>query len=369
MKGKKMLVPLLTAGALLGLAGGTVNAAEDFKIGVVIWSTDDATTEPMKRWLDYYGSELGFSFEYKTGDFDGESQLAAVENFVAGGVDGIMICPLVESSIENIYQVCEDAEVPYVQMFRGIVDEELAEEMKQKEYFLGWVKEDDVEAGHQMVELLTEQGAENFACVYMGPGNQATDDRQAGMNAAFEEGIANKVGEYVLPMGANDATLWTQAANNFYNQYGDQVDAIVSSVGSNGGSDALIAANESLKAGYKIGEFDCPAATLYGFENDYLHAVANGMMDDPLFSFVILANYLLGTPLAESNEAVCIDAQYMWITSAEQQKLYEEYIDKEGVYAYSLDEVKNMLKVNNPDFTTEELQKIASDWTLENIAK
>lgn len=363
-----MILTIFTGCGNSGGDGGDDGEKKDgYKIGVVIWSTDDATTAPMKRWLDYYGSELGYTFEYKTGDFDGESQLAAVENFIAAGVDGIMICPLVEASIENIYQACEDAQVPYVQMFRGINDEKLAEEMKSKEYFLGWVHEDDVAAGYHMVELLAEQGAENFAGVYMGPGNQATDDRQAGMEQAFEEGIGNKVAEYILPMGSSDSTLWTQAATNFYNQYGDGIDAIVSSVGSNGGSDALIAVMESTKAGYKLGEFDCPTATMHGFENDYLHVVANGMMADPLLAFVILANYLEGTPLCESDEAVCIDAQYMWITSAEEQELYETYVDKEGVYAYSVDEVKDMLQSNNPDFTAESLQEVADNWTLDNV--
>lgn len=347
------------------IASSTGTEKDEYTIGVVIWSTDDATTGPIKSILDYLGGELGFNFRYKTGDFDAESQLSAVENFVDAGVDGIMIVPLVDASIGNLYQVCEDAKIPYVQFFRGVEDEELAADMLSRDYFLGWTSEDDVAAGYHMVEILAEQGADNVACIYMGPGNQATDDRQTGMEKAFEAGVANKVTDYILPMGSADATLWTQATQNFINQYGDGIDAIISSVGSNGGSEAVLAAIESSGVDYIAGEFDPPSTAEYAFEKGYLGVTATGMMCDPVYAFVIMANYLMGTPLSE--DPICLDTGYIYITSAEDQASYTQYVDADGVYAYHAEEISNMLRRNNPDFTAEDLQQAAMDWSLQDV--
>ena len=116
-------------------------------VGVVIWGTDDATTTPIKAILEYLADSIGYSIIWKTGDFDGDSQLTAVENLINSGVDGVIMMPMVDLAIENYYQACEDAGIPYIQFFRGIQDEELRNDMLSREYFLGWTSEDDVAAG------------------------------------------------------------------------------------------------------------------------------------------------------------------------------------------------------------------------------
>lgn len=348
-------------------SGGSTEADLSAKtIGVVVWGTDDATTAPIKALLDYLAGSIGYSVIYKTGDFDGDAQLSAVENLINSGVDGIIMMPIVDLAIENYYQACEDAGIPYIQFFRGIVDDDLREDMLSREYFLGWTNEDDVAAGYEMVRLLAEQGAKNFACIYMAAGNPATDDRQTGFEKALADGLGTKVTEFMLPFGnGTDPNLYTQATLNFVDQYGDGIDAILSSVGSNGGSEAILAAIETSGAGYVAGEFDMPSTAADALKKGSLGCTAEGMMCDIVYVFAVMANYLMGTPLSDG--PVCIDTGYIFVTSAEEQEQYYQYVESDGVYAYTADEFKQMLRAYNPDFSPEDLQALAHAWSLQDV--
>lgn len=335
-------------------------------IGIVIWGTDDATTAPIKALTEHLADSIGYSVIWKTGDFDGDAQLAAVENLINSGVDGVIMMPIVDLAIENYYQACEDAGIPYIQFFRGIQDDDLREDMLSRDYFLGWTSEDDVAAGYKMVEILAGKGCKNFAGIYMAPGNPATDDRQAGFEKAFADGVGTKVAEYMLPFGnGTDPNLYTQATMNFFDQYGDGIDAILSSVGSNGGSEAILAAIESSGKDCVAGEFDMPSTAAQALEKGTLGITAEGMMCDMVYVFAIMANYLMGTPLSE--DPICLDTGYIFVTSAEEQEQYYQYVDSEGVYAYTADEFKQMLRAYNPDFTAEDLQAFADAWSLQDV--
>lgn len=335
-------------------------------IGIVIWGTDDATTAPIHDLMEYLADSIGYKLIWKTGDFDGDAQLAGVENLISSGCDGIIMMPIVDLAIENYYQACEDAGIPYIQFFRGIVDEDLRNDMLSRPYYLGWTNEDDVAAGYKMVELMAEKGCKNFAGIYMAPGNPATDDRQTGFEQAFADGVGTKVAEYMLPFGnGTDPNLYTQATLNFFDQYGDGVDAIVSSVGSNGGSEAILAAIENAGKKCVAGEFDMPSTAQETLEKGTLACTAEGMMCDIVYAFAVMANYLMGTPL--SDKPVCLDTGYIFVTSAEEQAQYYQYVESDGVYAYTADEFKQMLKAYNPDFTAEKLQELASAWSLQDV--
>lgn len=348
-------------------SGGSTEADLSEKtVGVVVWGTDDATTAPIKALLDYLAESIGYSVVYKTGDFDGDAQLSAVENLINSGVDGVIMMPIVDLAIENYYQACEDAGIPYIQFFRGIADDSLREDMLSREYFLGWTNEDDVAAGYEMVRLLAEQGAKNFAGIYMAAGNPATDDRQAGFEKALADGLGTKTAEYMLPFGnGTDPNLYTQATLNFVDQYGDGIDAILSSVGSNGGSEAILAAIETSGAGYVAGEFDMPSTAADALKKGTLGCTAEGMMCDIVYVFAIMANYLMGTPLSDG--PVCIDTGYIFVTSAEEQEKYYQYVEADGVYAYDADEFKQMLRAYNPDFSAADLQALADAWSLQDV--
>ena len=152
---------------------------------------------------------------------------------------------------------------------------------------------------------------------------------------------------------------------NFFDQYGDGIDAILSSVGSNGGSEAILAAIESAGRNCVAGEFDMPSSAVQTLEKGTLGCTAEGMMCDMVYVFAVMANYLMGTPLSDG--AVCLDTGYIFVTSAEEQSQYYQYVESDGVYAYTVEEFKQMLRAYNPEFTAEDLQALASAWSLQDV--
>lgn len=338
------------------------------KVGVIIWATDDQLSASSKRLLDYAGEALNIELVYKTGDFDTESQVKAAENFVAAGVDGILCVPLFEAGIPKIYQVCADAGIPYVQMFRDITLPDVAAQMADAELFLGWAVEDEITAGQKMLELFAADGVKNVAAIYAQPGQAVTDKRQAGFDIAFDQGIANLIADpYVLPLSV-DSSYWIEATNSFISTY-PELDGILMVSGAVGGAEGTIATIENNNAvgKVKMATFDQPANANEAFEKGILSVCGTGMFTDPLYAFMIMANYLQGNPLLEDGR-VEINTNYIWLTSLEDSEAFAA-IDKEGVYVYTPEEIQNMTKWYNPDFTAEDLQNIASDWSLANVTE
>ena len=128
---------------------------------------------------------------------------------------------------------------------------------------------------------------------------------------------------------------------------------------------AILAAIESAGKKCVAGEFDMPSTAAQTLEKGTLGCTAEGMMCDIVYVFAIMANYLMGTPL--SSEPVCIDTGYIFVTSADEQAKYYQYVESDGVYAYTADEFKQMLRAYNPEFTAEDLQALASAWSLQDV--
>lgn len=335
------------------------------KVGVIIWGTEDGLSSSVKRLLDYAGEALNIEVLYKTGDYDTEAQVKAAENFVAAGVDGIIAVPLIDSGIPKIYKVCEDAKIPYIQAFRRIDDPTNAAQLETAPYFLGFTVENEEAAGYDLLKILADAGGTTVGAIYNSPGSSFADRRKAGIEKGFSEGIATKVVEFTLPLSPS-SDAWVEATNNFINAY-PELDGIIMTSGSVGGAEASIATivkNDAVGK-VKMVTFDQPANANEAFDQGILVGLASGIYTDPLYSFIIMANYLQGNPL--SDKPIYIASNYIYIKSSQDAADYSTYVDGEGIYPYSKDEIQQMTRFYNPNFTAEDLQKIASDWTMENV--
>lgn len=354
-----------TASESSGTEKQTPAKPERKRVGVIIWGTEDGLGSSTKRILEYAGEALNIEVLFKTGDFDTEAQVIAAENLVAAGVDGILCVPLIDSGIPKIYKVCEDARIPYVQAFRKIDDEKNAEALEKAPYFLGYTVENEELAGQEMLKLLAKAGGTIVGCIYNAPGSSFADRRRAGVEAALAQGIATKVAEFTLPLSPT-SEAWVEATNNFINTY-PELNGIFMTSGSVGGAEAAIA---TIKKNNAVGKvkmvtFDQPANANEAFEEGILVGLASGIYTDSLYSFIILANAIQGTPL--SDKPIKIDANYIYITNLQEAEDYTTYVDGEGINPYTIEEIQQMTRFYNPDFTAEDLQRIASEWTMENV--
>ena len=338
---------------------------EKKKVGVIIWGTEDGLSSAVKRMLDYAGQALNIEVQYKTGDFDTEAQVKAAENFVAAGVDGIVCVPLIDSGIPKIYKVCEDAKIPYIQAFRQIDDPVNAAQLDKAPYFLGYTVENEEKAGYDLLKILADAGGKTVGCIFNAPGSSFADRRKAGIEQALSENVARKIAEFTLPLSPT-SEAWVEGTNNFINTF-PELNGIIMTSGSVGGSEGAIATiiRNNAVGKVKMVTFDQPANANEAFEKGILVGLASGIYTDALWSFIVLANSLQGNPLSDG--PVKIDANYIYITSLEDANSYSTYVDGPDIYPYTKEEIQQMTRFYNPGFTAGDLQKIASDWTMENV--
>jgi ribose transport system substrate-binding protein len=365
--GSVLLALLMVIGLLVGsyAQAAAPDQPERKKVGVIIWGTEDGLSSSVKRLLDYAGEALNIEVQFKTGDYDTEAQVKAAENFVAAGVDGIICVPLIDNGIPKIFKVCEDAGIPYVQAFRQIDDAANEALLKKSPLYLGYVVENEELAGAEMLRLLAEAGGTEVGCIYNSPGSSFADRRKAGIEEALAENVATKVAEFTLPLSPT-SEAWVESTNNFINTY-QELNGIIMTSGAVGGAEGAIATiiKNGAVGKVKMVTFDQPENANEAFEQGILVGLASGIYTDPLYAFVIMANYLQGNPLSE--EAINIAANYIYISSLQASTDYSLYVDGEGIYPYTQEEIRQMTRFYNPDFTVEDLQASASDWSMESV--
>ena len=119
---KKLTALILTILMILSTLGTVAAFAEEakpVKVGVVIWSVDDGGLGySVKKELEHVGEVLNVDFIFKGGSVDAESQIKDVENLIAAGVDGILFCPMVDTTIDqfgqywNALKICQEMAQP-----------------------------------------------------------------------------------------------------------------------------------------------------------------------------------------------------------------------------------------------------------------
>jgi ABC-type sugar transport system substrate-binding protein len=201
--------------------------------------------------------------------------------------------------------------------------------------------------------------------MYNAPGSSFADRRKVGIEKALSQNVAKKVAEFTLPLSPT-SEAWVEATNNFINTY-PELNGIIMTSGSVGGIEGSIATviKNNAVGKVKLVSFDQPANANEAFQKGILVGLASGIYTDALFSFIILANKLEGNPL--SDKPIFIDANYIYITSIQDSADYSKYMDGAGIYPYSKTEIQQMTKFYNPKFTAQDLQSIASKWTMSDM--
>ena len=355
-----------TAAATTAVAETTVApVVKRNKIGVIIWSIDDTLGMASKWVLDFAGQALNTEFVYKAGDTDDEAQIKSLENLIAAGCDGILLCNANESSIPRLVKICSDAKVPVIQIYRNIVDPKIASQVVDNPYYLGWTVEGEEVAAYSLIKALVENGGKNLGAITIQPGITVADRRKAGFDKAIKETGINLLSEYVISLPP-DASKWVEATENFITTF-PELDSIVLVAGAFGGAEATVATIEKYeKVGkVKMATFDLFQDMDIAFQKGITTCVAGGDQTDALFSFIVLYNYLQETPL--SDKPVQLNQNYAFVKSYKDTQDFAKYLNNKDIMPYSEDEIKQMTKVYNPDFSLDDLKKIVAAFSIEDI--
>ena len=128
-----------------------------FKFGFIHTSFSDQLGIMYQKYAQYAADQLGCEIIF-TEATDTDSRMAAVQNMIEMGCQGIINTTISESML----QLCEDAGVYYIQVGNTISDPELAAFASYSEFFLGSCLVDNYQVGRNMVDALYERAAASW---------------------------------------------------------------------------------------------------------------------------------------------------------------------------------------------------------------
>src|SRR5688572_11199280 len=131
------------------VAAGTPAAATGKTIGVTVAYLSVPFYAGFKRGLEDGARQFGFEYDLRDGEGDPATEVANIQNFIAEGVDLILLTPMGEGTVPAIVQANE-AGIPVIEVnnragFGGDVADVVT-----------YVGADDVEFGRQQARLLDQ---------------------------------------------------------------------------------------------------------------------------------------------------------------------------------------------------------------------
>jgi ABC-type sugar transport system, periplasmic component len=360
---------VVLAGAALFASSAAAQApkAAAPKLGIVIWGSSDALARMSIKMITKMVETAGGSVVVNTDGFAPEIQIQAVENLIAGGCNGIIICNASDTMLPRLAQVCNENEVYWGLMWRRIVNPAIAAQVTQSKYFIGYTAEDEVEIGHRMGTLLYKGGARQCAVVTTDVGDTTHDNRNKGFDAACAETGLKRVAEV---RGSLQAQSVMEAVEKFLTAF-PKLDSIFLTGGTNGQLEGALAALDKhhMRGKIKVAVVDfINADQMKSYLKDgTLYAISGGHYIDPLFTTSMLVNAIQGKRLSPKSEGV--DLHFVNLNSYQDAENYYKYVEneKDGVFAYSDAELKAMLKTFNPALTVDDLRKMAGSYSVADV--
>ncbi|MTE01891.1 substrate-binding domain-containing protein [Paracoccus sp. YIM 132242] len=170
-----MMKKMMAATAFCALMAGTAQAET---IGVAMSLFDDNYLTVLRQNIDRHAGELGVEVQMEDAQGDIARQQSQIENFVASGVDGIIVMLVDADSGQAMSRIAEQADVPLV--FVNMLPANM-EEFPAKQ---AWVGSDEEQAGElQATEMCKRMGGKGDAVILMG---QLGTTGQRGRTAAVE---------------------------------------------------------------------------------------------------------------------------------------------------------------------------------------
>jgi len=185
MKAKRFVALVLVALLILGLMAGCGNnnqpsaVDDDIVIGMANLALGDYFTG-MRNAVVSAGEALGWTVHATNADGDDVQLVAHVENFIAQGVDGIIISGAWFNDIPAALDAAEEAGIPVV----------LVDRMFDSQNFTAWVGPDNDFMGQQIGEYIVSQLPEGGTAVIIRggpPENTIGLNRTAGVTRALTE--------------------------------------------------------------------------------------------------------------------------------------------------------------------------------------
>lgn len=352
-----MVLVLMLNCAVVALAEPYAGEKEPAKLGFIGWGYTDTLSQGYVRALDYAAEYCGFEVEYAVyANF--EEIITAAENLIQAGCDIIMTN---KASIA-LMDLCDSNQVYLAQWASPITDAELLAHLEKSDYWVGCSVCDDYDAGYKCVEALYNAGCRNIALIGSAAGNYCHDLRFKGMYDAVDaHEDLTVLGEY------RTSSIKTEAAPALQNYIAlfPELDGVVTSGSAGGVLESIV---QTLDTEGKIEKVRYAAIDLQEGCDEFLDEgsltfVCGGQYLEVMFLALNALNVFDGAYEGKRD----IETTFIYIDEVEDYNNYIDYIDSEGVYPYSPEELQAITWRCNPDAKFEDLYAVWADYSLETI--
>lgn len=340
-----------------GAASSAGSGAEEadlprYKIGILSHTNSGGCWERMLDAARYTAGELNCEIATAVGG-NADAIITEVENFIASGVDAVILTN--DGGVTSrLVDICSDAGVyiAFSDCGLSVVNEDNYSTYSTNEYYVGHIAHDEYADSYACVQDMIANGATNFVVFGLPPGISSNFDLRA---VGAEAAITDAGLEYVEARSYAMAEI----ANNLMSQYPD-TDAIFSFVTT---PDSFNVPDMVSKYGgkiqisaYMVGDVS------YEFDVGFLTHVSVGSEARLQATMALVYNALRGDRLSnEDGTPAEILFPHLWITSGDDFKAFYAATTG-GNHAYGIDEIKQLIKVFNPDVTVADYQTIADDF-------
>jgi ribose transport system substrate-binding protein len=305
----------------------------DIKIGVSIWSSTDVLGSCCKRILDEASEALGVEVQYVDQAHVSEKVTASVEQLVAAGCQGIIICNSADTEMTSAIKTANDNEVYLAQFFRIIsktASPDIYKMATDSPYFIGAVHENEPENGANLVKILLDKGCRNIGLIGWEQGDATWLGRWEGYKAGVEQWNKDHPDDKATlsePQYAGTSSEGGSKAAEALMAANPNLDALIPA---GGGGDPLQGAVAAVERAGKTGKI---AVVSTDFLPDLGERLKNGSMAgqsgghycDPLFAFLAVYNAVKGNYTNFEGKFEDITFPYLYVSSSEDYADYEKY--------------------------------------------
>jgi simple sugar transport system substrate-binding protein len=276
---KKFLVFALLVSLVAAFAGVAAAADKALVVGFSQIGAESGWRTAETDSVVGAAKDLGIDLKFSDGQQKQENQIKAIRSFIAQGVDGILLAPVVETGWEPVLTEAKDAKIPVILLDRGIT-------VNDESLYVCKITSDFIFEGREAAKWVVSEfgGKGNVAQLQGTPGASAATERQKG----FEDELAKTPGIKILESQTGDFTmeLGKQVMEAFLKKYGKDINIVYAH-----NDDMGLGAIQAIKeAGLKPGE-DIKIITVDATKAAFEAMVAGEM------NAVVECNPLLG-PLA-----------------------------------------------------------------------
>lgn len=345
-------------------ADPTQGATDDgvrHKIGMIWYGNTDPMGGTFYAWANHAAELLNVELVWHLGDFTTEAELAAAEQMITAGCEGIYFIPMDTAANLQVGNACMNANVYWAISNRDIIDEDIKNACYANPYMVTHIWDASYDVAKEMVKVLADQGITKVCMISGDPKDAMMVER----NEGFRDGCAEYGVEILGTFQSDtDAKVITDGVSNFLTLY-PNMEGIIAVSGTAGVGEAIISTLEGSGrevGSIKVATFDTFDGNKEAFEKGWLATSCGGYTPECLVSFLSLVNRVKGNAAPESPMKLSLNP--ILITSAEEMDTFSAYVDNPEIQLYSDEDILNMVQ---PTCDEAYYQSVLDRWSIDFV--